>query len=153
MNNAAMTTAAPKLSAAQFDQLCSEVGYARSSVAGCASESERAKEIARLQQSVAELAGAVLGRKNDRLEERRVLMIRSATAQIVTSTTHPTNDTIGEGTIIEFKGNFGLRGFQACITQVIGTSHFHCRLDNGELTKAPLPLALLATSQWRIVRK
>jgi len=153
MKNAASSTdSAPKLTAVQFDGLCSAVGWARSSLAGCAGERERARELAHLQAAMAELSGAVLARKNPRLEERRTMMIRSATAQVVRSTTLPVNDQIGVGTKIQFLGDMANEAFGATITGIDG-AYFLCAAPDGrQVFKGLLPLALLKTPRWRVVR-
>lgn len=89
--NSATTQA--KLTAAQFDLLIDAVRDCRASLAGCASPREAVKEAAHLRRAALELVNAVLARKNNLLEERRLTWLSAATAELIRHTTTSVNDT------------------------------------------------------------
>lgn len=132
--------------------MCDWVRDCRVSLSG-AMVNEMAREADTLRRALAELVQAQLARKNDRLECRRALVIVGATDALI-KMGKPANDTIGAGTEIEFRGNMGAAGWRAIIVAIVNDgAHFLCRFQHsGEISKAPIPMALLATSQFRVVR-
>lgn len=150
MNTAAQTVET-KLTAEAFDMLCLGVSMCRASLSGC-TNSEAGREADHLRRALAELVQAKLARKNPRLECKRSLLIVGATDVLIRRSAKVANDTIGVGTEIEFRGNMGATAWRAIILAIVNDgSRFICKFQNGDLCKAPMPMALLQTSQFRVV--